>query len=305
MTRKVWAGQERTICALALDRFGWFFWSMATVDPALLADIATIPADLVIPPLAGGTPEAGRRVRQTTEGWEGTAIHHALYLPMNWRVGRKFPVIVEYAGNGGYANDFGDTCAGTVEGSRLGYGLSAGADSIWLGLPFVQVNAEGKENAATWWGDAEETVRYCMATVRDVCRRFGGDEDAVILCGFSRGAIACNYIGLRNEEIAKLWRGFLCHSHYDGVREWDYPESDAASARRRLGRLLGRPQFISDEAGTRATRRFIESSGVKAPFTFADFPFRNHTDAWALRECELRRRARAWLRSLGLPAPVP
>ena len=43
---------------------------------------------------------------------------------------------------------------------------------------------------------------------------------AVILCGFSRGAIGVNYIGLHDDQIAALWAGFITHDHYDGVLEW-------------------------------------------------------------------------------------
>jgi hypothetical protein len=276
----------------------------ATFLPAdELPDIATVPADLQVPAMMDAAPAAGRRVRQTTPGWKTTGVHHALYLPSNWRRGKKFPVLVEYAGNGGYKNKFGDTCDGTVEGCHLGYGISGGLDYIWIAMPFVKVTDGWHENAANWWGDADVTAWYCEATVRNVCREFGGDENAVVLCGFSRGAIGCNYIGLRDDRIARLWRAFICHSNYDGVRTiWPYTGADRESAMKRLQRLGGRPQFISQEISTEATRSYLESTGVRAPFTFADFPFHNHTDQWALRDCELRQKVRAWLRLLGLPA---
>jgi hypothetical protein len=265
-------------------------------------DISTVPKDLETPPMIVATPAAGKRVKQTTPGWGGTAVHHALYLPSNWKPGGRHPVIVEYAGNGRYENKYGDFCGGTVEGCNLGYGLSGGMDYIWVCMPFVQVTGGKKENAPRWWGDVAESARYCVATVRHVCREFGGDEKAVVLCGFSRGSIACNYIGLHDDAIAPLWRALLCHSHYDGVRKWPYAGGGRDAALARLRRLDGRPQFISQEGSTAETRRFLEESGVRAPFTFEDFKFRNHTDSWALRDCELRRAARAWLRSLGLPA---
>jgi len=268
-----------------------------------LPDITTLPVDLRVPALSDGAPAAGRRVLQTSQGWEGTMVHHTLFLPENWKPGGKFAVIVEYAGNGGFKNRFGDTCAGTVEGCHLGYGISGGLDYICIAMPFVKVADGRKENAITWWGDADETAAYCVATVKQVCREFGGDERAVVLCGFSRGSIACNYIGLRNETIAPLWRAFICHSHYDGARTtWPYGDADRASASVRLQRLHGRPQFISHEGSVDETRRYVAETGVHAPFTFLDFPFRNHTAQWALRDCEQRRKVRVWLRSLGLPA---
>ena len=268
-----------------------------------LPDITTVPEDLKVPAISEAAPAAGLRVRQTTRGWEGTAVHHTLYLPANWKRGGKFPVLVEFAGNGGYKNNFGDTCDGTVEGGSLAFGISGGTDYICIAMQFVKVADGRKENAANWWGDADETAAYCVATVREACREFGGDEKAVVLCGFSRGSIACNYIGLRNDTIAALWRAFVCHSHYDGVRTtWPYADADRASALARLQRLNGCPQFISHEGSVEDTRRYLDASGVRAPFEFSALPYRNHTDRWALRDCEQRRKVRAWLRSLGLPA---
>ena len=85
-------------------------------------------------------------------------------------------------------------------------------------MPFV--DKKNGRNATTWWGDVRATVGYCKATVLRTCEEFGGDPSNVFIAGFSRGAIACNYIGLHDDEIASLWRGFICHSHYDGVRKW-------------------------------------------------------------------------------------
>lgn len=264
--------------------------------PLELPDLSTVAPDLVIPPLSSGEPAAGKRVVQTTEGWQAP-VHHVLYLPNDWKPGGSFPVIVEYAGNGGYTNKFGDVSEGIVEGSRLGYGMSGGNRFIWICMPFIEKRQDGsKQNAAKWWGDVDETKRYCLATVQDVCARFGGDAQRVILCGFSRGSIGCNYIGLHDEVIAKLWRGFVCHSHYDGVLEkWPYPQADRASALERLKRLNGRPQFISHEQSIQATEEWLRSTGIKGDWTFVPIPFRNHSDAWVLRDIPERQRLREWL----------
>ena len=263
---------------------------------AELPDLSSVVTDLVTPKVEEGTPAAGKRVTQTTKGWEGTAVHHALYLPTDWKPGVKHPVIVEYAGNGGYKNKFGDVSEGTVEGSNLGYGLSAGRQFIWVCMPYIEMKDGKKQNAPLWWGDVEETVRYCLATVRDVCASYGGEADNVFIAGFSRGAIGCNYIGLHNDEISRLWRGFICHSHYDGVREnWPYAGADRASALVRLQRLNGRPQWISHEGGPQATEAYLKQTGVKGDFTFVTMPFRNHSDQWTLRDIPERRQAREWL----------
>ena len=103
---------------------------------------------------------------------------------------------------------------GGVEDSVLGYGLSSG-EAVWLNLPFV--DAKGQANQPNWWGDEAATAAYAKKVVPGIIAEYGIDPDRVILCGFSRGAIAVNYIGLHDDEIAALWAGFVTHDHYDGV----------------------------------------------------------------------------------------
>jgi len=254
--------------------------------PLLADDIERVRPDLITPAASDGAPAPGKRVRQTNENYSGTEVYHLLYLPTDWAEGRDYPVIVEYAGNE-WKNS-----PGTVEGSNLGYGLSGGRGVIWVCMPFVD---KGKQrNATTWWGEVEATVEYCKETVGRICAEYGGDPARVFIAGFSRGAIACNYIGLHDDEIASLWRGFICHSHYDGVRPWGYPESDRDSALARLRRLGDRPQFISQEGGVGATRAYLASVFPEGDFTFQPMSFRDHTDTWVLRDIPERTVLRDW-----------
>jgi acetyl esterase/lipase len=160
-------------------------------------------------------------------------------------------------------------------------------------MPFV--DAENRTNAPTWWGSVGATVDYCKKTVTRLCAEYGGDASSVFLAGFSRGAIACNYIGLHDDEIASLWRGFICHSRYDGVREWPYAGSDRQAAAERLRRLGHRPQFISNENDVNATRRYLMKAAPDGQFTFLALPFANHTDTWVLRDIPERKAVRQWL----------
>jgi hypothetical protein len=119
-----------------------------------------------------------------------------------------------------------------------------------------------------------------------VRQQWGRDPDRLALYGFSRGAIACNYIGLRNDEIAKLWKCMIVHSHYDGVRRWPYADRDRNSALVRLRRLNGRPQFITHEVSLDDTRKFLQDSQIgqiEQSLTLVALPFPNHTDGWVLR----------------------
>jgi hypothetical protein len=260
----------------------------------VLLDIGSVARDLTVPAVRDGAPKAGDRVRVTAPEYQGTDVHHLLYLPTDWAPGKRFPVIVEYAGNGPYRNRFGDVSTGRVEGSNLGFGISGGEGFIWICLPYVAV--AGRKNQRQWWGDVAKTVAYCKAVVPRVCREYGGDPSAVFLVGFSRGAIACNFIGLHDADIAKLWCGFICHSHYDGVRRWPYTGSDRIAAARRLARLGDRPQWISHERSVEETRRYLAQAAPDGRFTLRRLPFRNHTDEWVLRNFPLRRELRAWVR---------
>ena len=267
-------------------------------------DIHSLKPDLILPPLAQGAPAAGRRVKETHPDWKGTSVYHIIYLPCDWRAEKSYPILVEYAGNGPFKNRFGDVSTGHPEGSNMGYGISGGKNFIWICLPYLD-NA-GKKNVTQWWGnpprrDARPTVAYCKKTVPWICEKYGGDPKRVILCGFSRGAIACNFIGLHDDEIAKLWRAFIPYSHYDGVNErWGYPGADRRSAMARLRRLGKRPQFICHEAASgklnlTATRDYLKTADAKGNFTFRETGFRNHNDAWLLRTSPARMALRRWL----------
>ena len=270
-----------------------------------LPHIRSVKPDLVVPSLETGAPAPGKRVKQVLPSYRKTAVYHVLYLPKDWHPDKRYPVIVEYAGNGPYKSRHGDTSSGHVEGSKLGYGITAGEGFIWLCLPYL--NEAGNKNVTRWWGNAptfkpDATLAYCQQAVPWVCQEYGGDEKAVILVGFSRGAIACNYLGLHNDEVAKLWRAFVPYSHYDGVREgWPYPGVKRPEALVRLKRLGDRPQFICHEQGSEpgsplaAARKYLETTGVKGKFTYQSTGFRNHNDAWALRPSPARNALRKWL----------
>lgn len=161
-------------------------------------------------------------------------------------------------------------------------------------MPFV--DKKNGRNATTWWGDVGATVGYCKATVLRTCKEFGGDPSNVFIAGFSRGAIACNYIGLHDDEIASLWRGFICHSHYDGVRKWGYAGSDREAAAVRLKMLGDRPQFISQETSVDPVKEYLREAFPAGNFTFLAMPFSVHTDAWVLRDVPERKILREWLR---------
>ena len=138
-------------------------------------------------------------------------------------------MIVEYAGNHVPAEPVQHP--GTVDAMDMGYGISGGEDFIWVSMPFV--SEDHQYNALTWWGDVGASVAYTKDTVASIINDYGGDPDAVFLSGFSRGAIGVNYIGLHDDEIASLWRGFHIHDHYDGQKNWSWTGGTLAQYRRK------------------------------------------------------------------------
>jgi hypothetical protein len=275
------------------------FWVLSFVSQSVVSYAATF--DLISPKMTDEVPAAGRRVRQVPSEYEGTLVHHALYLPIDWKAGGKYPVIVEYTGNKW------DLCnsSGKVEDANLGYGMSGGRGFIWVSMPYVGEN--GDENAVTWWGDLQLTIDYCKVNLPRICAAFGGDRDNVFICGFSRGAIGVSYIGLADDEIASFWKGLFTHDHFDGERPWAYPKSDRASALVRLARLKGRPVLVCSTEATRIRDRYLKDHIGLGDFAFLDVPTNRlfdipeggvihpHTDLWMHTESVFRKRARTWI----------
>ena len=265
--------------------------------------------ELVTPPMTDGAPAAGKRVRQVAPEYQGTQVYHSLYLPRDWQPGETYPVIVEYTGNK-FPPGKG---SGEVKDANLGYGLSGGEGFIWVVLPYVQRG--GKENAVTWWGDRNATIAYGKTNLPRICKEVGGDPQRVLLCGFSRGAIAAGYIGMADDEISGLWKAIYTHDHFDGHRQWGYPEDDRASALKRLARLRGRPVLISGEAqhASNLRRDYLKDHLDLAAFTFLDVPtreilpipeppyFHPHTDLWMHRASPQREKVRAWVQKVLTP----
>jgi hypothetical protein len=253
-----------------------------------------IASDISIPPIVDGLPGPGKRVRQYQTEYRAWNLYHVLYLPTDWKPDKTYPVIAEYPGNGRYTNKLGDESLGRPEDCKLGYGATGGQGAIWVSLPFVDTTNQC--HAIRWWGDADATAAYCRQTIERIGSEFGGDRKRVVLAGFSRGAIACSYIGLRDDETARLWLGLIAHSHYDGVRPWGYPDDDPDSAKKRLARFKGKGQFVSNENSIESTRVFLDGINIKTEYVALPYP--NHTDEWVLKDIPERQRLRTWLQEL-------
>ena len=261
-------------------------------------------ADLVTPPMSFDAPAAGKRVWQQAPEYRGTDVYHSLYLPRKWIPEEKYPVLVEFTGNK-FPPSKG---SGEVKDANLGYGISGGTQFIWIVMPYIAMDKN--HNAVTWWGNREATVQYCKQNISRICEEFGGDLDNLLICGFSRGAIATSYIGLADDEIAGLWKAVITHDHFDGVRKWPYPHSDRQSALHRLSRLQGRPVLVCGLHATAVRKEFLAEYLELADFTFLDVPvhsifnipegpyLHSHTDLWMHRPSSYRDCVRNWVQKV-------
>lgn len=294
-------------------------------------DVLTIPPDLENPAITKDEPAAGRRVMQSLPAYAGTEVVHSLYLPTDWAPEKRFPVIIEYLGNKGTVRE---------DSKGIGYSLSGGKGFIWVVLPFV--STDGKSDSYMWWGDVNATVAYAKEAVPAICRQWGGDPTKVTLTGYSRGAIACNFIGLHDDEIAKLWRAIIAVSHYDdGYPFWKMTPEERALGPERLRRLGKTPQLICGEYSSRTlrlntdgllkavqdknlttfaaakkelklepitelegSRKFIAQHHPQGNITFVNLPWVNHGFAVLNRDTPERRQIRDWLLEVLRDTPV-
>lgn len=267
---------------------------------------------LSIPVLSKGNPAAGKRVAVTAPEYEGKGVFHTLYLPNNWEEGgERLPIIFEYTGN--YFPKSGST--GEVEDAGLGYGL-CGGKFIWVSLPYI--SEDEQDNQVTWWGDEKATVDYAKVNVPRIIEEYGADPNAVFLCGFSRGAIGVNYLGLHDDEVAKIWTAFITHDHFDGIKEWGTTswgsplKTYRLEAAERLKRVGGRPYLVCKNGDKYGSEAFVLSVlGSADNFTFnnlstieifSSFPHplakAAHTDFWAYLPSKYRTLAWEWVNAV-------
>jgi hypothetical protein len=302
----------------------------ARADTSPHPDVMTVPADLESPAIIAGEPAPGKMVLQSLPAYAGTEVAHALYLPTDWKKGARFPLIIEYLGNGSRVRDR----------KNMGHALSGGKGFIWAVLPIV--GTDGKRDMDWWWGDVGATVAYAKEAVPEICRQWGGDPARVVLTGYSRGAIACNYIGLHDDGIAGLWRAMIPVSHYDdGHTAWGMTPQERALAPDRLRRLGEIPQLICGEHSSRSarggaagllerieeknlatfaaaksglglepladlegTREFVTRHLPQGRITLIDLPWVNHDCNVLHRDTPGRRQIRDWLQQVLLkPSP--
>ncbi|MCY0991119.1 carboxypeptidase-like regulatory domain-containing protein [Nannocystis sp. ILAH1] len=240
------------------------------------------------PPLTDGDPAPGAFVKVVAPEHRGTGVYHGLYLPPDWQPGRRYPVIVESP-----CNKYGDF-TGKVDDATLGYYLAGCRHYAWLVLPYI----EGGANLDYGWGDVPATIAYWQTQLGRTVDAFGLDPGAVVVAGFSRGAIGTSFVGLNDATIADAWLGFVMHSHADVVTPLT-PDQGAGSATR-MQRVRGRAAWLSwgavDDGGAANSLKGVELlTGFGYPVTSLAVPGVGHTDAWMADDAASRQAAQQWL----------
>jgi hypothetical protein len=214
----------------------------------LNADFLSAQKPYTVPLMEEGVPAPGKRVRIVVKGYERTNVFHSLYLPIDHKPGKKYPVIVEYTGN--YAPHLGSS--GQVKDGHMGYANAVALEAIWVVMPYL--SKDGMTSEITWWGSETKTIDYCAKQLKKICLDYGGDPSAVFITGFSRGAIAVNRIGLNNDRAADIWLGFHSHDHFDGQLRWATPWANKgdymaykADAIKRAKRYKGRAALVGGQ----------------------------------------------------------
>lgn len=266
------------------------------------ADEWVRPANRIdVPDMGEGDPAPGRRVRYQLGDDAGNGIYCALYLPPDWEPGKRYPVIVEYPGNI-FFNAKACWSTGRPEQCQMGYGITSGTGAIWVSLPFV--DRENGEIAEAGFGsnDGDDTVDYALKVIEDLCANWGGDRDNLILSGFSRGAIACGYIGLRNDRIAALWKGFVACQHYDGS---NWRQSRMDDAIERAPRFRGEAIFQVDNTDKKANyEQLMDHTDPAVEWTWVSSGLGAHATAMFLDDRPMMIQLREWFRQLvGDPRP--
>lgn len=211
---------------------------------------------VLIPEVSNDKPSAGERVRYKLS--EDSDIYGVLYLPEDWRKGSSYPMIVEFPGNIFYTASCYST--GLPDQCTIGYGVSKGKGVILLSLPFVDYRS-GKI-ATSGWGRPDDTADYAVKMVEKICDTYGADKERIMLTGFSRGAIACGFIGLRNPKIASLWRAIHCCQHFDGDG-WGGSRYEDAVLRLQNG--LTTPQFHTDNTAPKL-KEMLSNAKINATY---------------------------------------
>jgi hypothetical protein len=259
--------------------------AVAEVEVVIVDDHPVCPPR---PPLTVGEPAPGAFIKVVAPEYEGTGVYHGVYLPPGWTPGRRYPVIVESP-----CNKYGQFL-GKVDDTRMGYHWSGCRDYVWIVVPYIKDQA----NLDYGWGDVAATLEYWKVNVPRTIAAVGGDPGAVVVTGFSRGAIGTGWMGLQDDEIADAWLGFYMHSHADAPG--GLTPDGGAGAMVRMARTRGRASLLSwgaagDGGMVNSTKGADLLTSLGYPVETFAVPGVGHTEAWIVDDAASREVVQSWL----------
>lgn len=241
------------------------------------------------PPLTEGAPTPGQFIKVVAPEYEGTGVYHGVYLPPDWTPERRYPVIVESP-----CNTYGQF-TGKVDDTRMGYHWTGCRDYVWIVMPYILNDA----NLNSGWGDTPATLEYWRTNVPRTIAAVGGDPGAVVVTGFSRGALGAGWIGLQDDGIADAWAGFYLHSHADAPGNGITPDGGANSPARMM-RVAGRTSLVSwgaagDGGMTNSVKGADLLTMLGSPVETFAVPGVGHTEVWMIDDSVSRETVQDWL----------
>ena len=288
-----------------ITRYGGTFAARNTaggtvqVSAEFAGQIATADVEVVIvddhpvcpprPPLTDGVPTPGQYIKVVAPEYEGTGVYHGVYLPPDWTPERRYPVIVESP-----CNTYGQF-TGKVDDTRMGYHWAGCRDYVWIVMPYILNDA----NLNSGWGDTPATLEYWRTNVPRTLAAVGGDPGAVVVTGFSRGALGAGWIGLQDDGIADAWAGFYLHSHADAPGNGITPDGGANSPTRMM-RVAGRSSLVSwgaagDGGMTNSVKGADLLTMLGSPVETFAVPGVGHTEVWMIDDAVSREHVQDWL----------
>ena len=249
---------------------------------------------LNVPPVQEGLPMPGKRVKvHLTQD-----VYYTLYLPHDYDSFKRWPVLFESPCNatGTKPTDY----SGLPDDAYMSYGLSLGHGYIWVGAPYI--DETGKQISVFWWGGflkntigIENTVKYWLEILKDLNHRFPIDNEAIILGGFSRGAIGALHIGNWNNEISQKWCAYFTHDHFDS-------DSYGAGYSIRVSRIRKKKILMTGGQNSYASyvyQAYLDLIKYSIDATYMMIPNQGHTMDWILEDYSPEASAaRYWLNNL-------
>lgn len=224
-----------------------------------------------LPPLPEERPRPGAESVLSVPGYDQPI---RLFLPSDFRAGKRFPLILHLHGMGG-----SPTAQPWIE-------VTGGKGYLIAGLPYGGLRDGGAQGITDEPADVRAMIAYLDTVRGHLAARYGADPGRVVLSGISMGGWAVNYYGMP-KSIRVRYRG-LCILSAAPLRR----KSVDFSTARGLPVLI--VNGVHDENVLLARKNVPELQKAGARVTFIQLPGEGHSPGLASLGPPLR----AWLLAL-------